>query len=101
MTVSLFDNPNGTDEAPYLRWLSEHPGGLVVNLRRRPDPAYAVLHRATCWTITRPTLRTEGGPFTSRAYIKACATDEAALRASIMARQGAGFSKRCAVCGPA
>ncbi len=100
MPAAVFDSPDRTSEAPYLRWLQTHPQGLVVNARRRPDPGYAVLHRATCWTITRPTSQTDGAPFTARSFIKACAATETDLLAWLRARQGSGFSKRCAICSP-
>jgi len=100
MPTRIFDNADGTSEAHYLHWLRVHPDGLVLNTRRRPDPGYAVLHRATCWTISRATQQTDGAPFTGRAYIKACATTEADLLAWASERQQGAFSKRCAVCTP-
>ena len=49
MTVILYED----DEVSYLEWISEHPDGHVVNMRRWLDPDYLVLHRATCFSINR------------------------------------------------
>ena len=100
MPARVFDSIDGTSETRYLDWLAAHPDGRVLNIRRQPDPTYAVLHRATCWTISRATQQTDGAPFTGRAYIKACATMEVDLLAWLDARQQGGFSKRCAICAP-
>ncbi|MDE2583354.1 MAG: hypothetical protein KGL52_17085 [Rhodospirillales bacterium] len=99
MAVVLFGEAGGADEHAYRDWLDAHADGRVVNLRREPDPAYAVLHRATCWTIGFATRREDTGPYTGRAYVKACAAEEHDLLAWVRWRQGAGFSKRCRHCG--
>lgn len=62
---------SGNDGA-YLEWLKANPNGFVVNARTRDDPSYLVLHRATCWTISRAGSK-PGGGFTERAYRKLCA----------------------------
>jgi Family of unknown function (DUF6308) len=35
------------DDASYLRWISDHPAGYVLNAERNPRAAYLKLHRAT------------------------------------------------------
>ncbi len=95
------------DEAGYREWLLANPHGYVLNLRRSPTRGYAVLHRADCRTIS--TSRVTPGGFTERGYIKAYATDAAALSEYALALDlgmvefsGSpdGFSKRCRLCGP-
>jgi len=45
------------DDSGYLKWLTAHPDGFVLNAARNPTPAYLVLHRASCDTINgTPTL---------------------------------------------
>lgn len=100
MLVSVFDDVRGGDEAAYLGWLQTHRDGLVVNTRRRCDPTYAVLHRASCPTIQSPAGRTSVAPFTGMAYVKACAATESDLDVWLLARQARGVTKRCALCAP-
>lgn len=40
------------DDPGYLRWLTTHPDGYVLNTERNPSPRYLVLHRASCRTIS-------------------------------------------------
>lgn len=96
---TVFDNSDRGGDGPYLRWLAAHPHGVVLQTRRRFDPAYAVLHRASCRTISTPTAGMHADPFTSRAYIKICADAEASLLRWLNAAGGSGFSKRCSICG--
>lgn len=60
----------------YLRWISEHPTGWVINTTRTPSQAYLKLHTATCTSISR--VR-EPGAYTERDYIKVCSTRRSAL----------------------
>lgn len=69
-----------SDDSVYLEWLTAHPKGFVINTRRRGDPEYIVLHRATCRTISRPTGEAPPGGFTERSYIKICAGSVEELR---------------------
>ena len=55
-----------------------HPDGFVLNVRRRADPNYVVLHRATCGSISND--KQAPGAFTGRSYRKICATNVAELR---------------------
>jgi hypothetical protein len=57
------------DDPGYLAWLSAHPTSFVLNTYRTPTPAYLVLHRATCHTISE--LPMNGSTWT-REYRKIC-----------------------------
>ena len=98
MPVADFECADGSDEAPYLCWLGEHPGGILVNTRRRPDPTYAVLHRSTCITIRRATGGTAAAPFAGHGYIKVCADPESELLAWARRLGDNGFSWHCTLC---
>ena len=48
------------DDKGYVAWLAGHPDGFVLNCERPPRPAYLMLHRATCWTISgAPSARSQ------------------------------------------
>jgi len=51
------------DDAGYLIWVSQHPGGFVIDTYTRPSRAYLKLHQATCPSISRlqPGARTFTG----------------------------------------
>lgn len=36
------------DDRAYLKWLSQHPSGFVLNTQKSKIPNYMVLHRAWC-----------------------------------------------------
>lgn len=98
-SVNLFED----DDAGHLWWIAEHPDGYVVNIRRRLDPGYVVLHRANCFSIERyPTMRENPGGFTERAYRKLCAMTISEIEADLARRWGARepFSKICSLCAP-
>lgn len=59
------------DDAGYLDWLGRHPDGFVINTVRDPSPSYLVLHRSSCWTISR--LQPQATTFTGE-YTKICGT---------------------------
>ena len=80
------------DDAGYLGWLAEHPGGFVLNTTRTPSAAYLMLHRATCWTITR--LQPRATTFTG-VYSKLCGS-RAELESE--ARRLGGSAKFCGLC---
>jgi hypothetical protein len=46
--IEFMDNDHG-----YVAWLADHPHGFVLNCERPPRSTYLILHRATCWTISR------------------------------------------------
>jgi hypothetical protein len=57
-------------DAGYLGWLSQHPGGFVINTYAKPSAAYLKLHRASCSTISR--LQPRARTFTDGEYSKLC-----------------------------
>jgi hypothetical protein len=75
----------------YLEWLAEHPLGYVLNIGRSGRGA-AVLHRASCWTITTR------APFTGP-YMKVCAMSGDDLDRWTLQRTGR-ISRRCQTCQP-
>jgi hypothetical protein len=87
------------DDEGYLDWVSAHPEGFVLNVRRVPDPSYVVLHRASCGSISGKQAR---GAFTERKYRKVCADSVAALSIAAQreGRTDGSFSKRCGHCRP-
>ncbi|QDV36919.1 hypothetical protein [Tautonia plasticadhaerens] len=83
------------DDEGYLRWLGEHPHGLVVNSHRAPTSSYLILHRASCEHINIP----ERTNWTTTGYIKTCSTDLAAL-AEWGGRATGGALIPCGACKP-
>ena len=79
-------------EDAYLSWLERNPAGYVVNTRRRPDPSYAVLHRASCAAIS-----TAHGNYTTTSYVKVCAPTVRALENWARTKLG-GALTRCSRC---
>src|SRR4051795_2077737 len=94
----LFTGTLGAGDTEYLAWLRDSLSGWVVNSRRRPNPSYLVLHRATCRSITRPTRAMHPEPFTGNMYIKACSMDLDELRHWVRRQGAADFSHRCSRC---
>jgi len=94
-SFQVFDS----EDAPYLAWLAIHPDGLVVNTRRRVDPTYAVLHRASCYLIKEPPRAVKADPLTSHGYVKICGIGMEAVMAGLRAHGLTGISKRCGRCG--
>jgi hypothetical protein len=87
------------DDTGYLQWLAEHSNGYVLNVRRkRPSHDYAILHSATCATISSP--KQKHGAFTERAYRKICAETLGELRIAVRAegRFDGSFTKECSIC---
>lgn len=89
-----------SDDFSYLIWLQNHSSGFVLNLRRRRDPNYVVLHRANCRTICRRPQA--AGAYTERDYRKVAAQHLDALREAARAegRTDGSFSKTCTRCDP-
>lgn len=83
------------DDVAYFQWLEQHPAGLVVNVRRAPDPQYVVLHRASCGTVCSPKIR-DGG-CTARGYRKiGCLSwDDAVAAARREGLADGSFSELC------
>jgi hypothetical protein len=86
------------DDRGYLIWLAENPEGYVINVRRSPDPAYVVLHRASCWTISTKRV---ASAYTGRGYRKLCALGSELRAAAVReGRPDGTFSKVCRLCQP-
>lgn len=87
------------DDAAYLAWLAGHPTGFVLNVRRKPDSTYVVLHRASCGTIA---MARRSGAYTGGSYRKICSDQLAELRQAAVAegRLDGSFSARCGHCDP-
>lgn len=81
------------DDAGYLRWLTQHPSGFVINTYTRPSAAYLKLHHASCTTISR--LQQGARSFTHGAYSKLCG-GRAQLEQH--ARQIGGTAQPCPLC---
>lgn len=88
------------DDWSYFEWLRDHPTSYVLNVRRRPDPNYVVLHRTSCPSISNRNV--EAGAYTERDYAKYCARTIETLRhgARSEGRRDGSFSKRCGMCKP-
>jgi hypothetical protein len=87
------------DDAGYLGWLREHPDGFVVNVERNARPAYVILHRASCRTISADR---DDGAYTERGYRKVVTDnlDELRAFARSIGRTDGSFSKACGRCNP-
>ena len=87
------------DDAGYLRWIASHPDGFVLNIERGERHGYAVLHRATCSSISRDR---DDGAYTKRGYCKVVSDNLHALRAyaKSIGRADGSFSKQCGLCQP-
>jgi Family of unknown function (DUF6308) len=74
-------------ESKYLAWITRHPKGWVVNCTRSPSPAYLLLHRADCWTVS---VRGAGN-YTTREYIKVCSVHRSTLDSWAVNSVGGGL----------
>ena len=63
------------DDDGYLKWISDHRDGFVLNALRVPRASYLMLHRASCRDISTPTRSN----WTTTQYLKCCAHDSEAL----------------------
>lgn len=89
MACMLFDG----DDSRYLQWLHENSDGYVINMRRRFDPGYVVLHRAACSSIRRyPRMDKYPGGFTERAYLKLCGSSIAELESYLVTVADGSYS---------
>lgn len=86
------------DDDGYLAWIANHPDGYVINIVRGHTPAGARMHRASCWTVSRPGLR--GASWTEGHYVKICA-DQLADLEHWAATVGPGPIETCGTCSPA
>ena len=84
------------DDGPYLNWIAANSDGFVLNIQRGFNPSDARVHRAVCWTISRPGQRPGAlvGP-----YVKVCASDLEELDRWVAGR-GLRPIRRCGTCHP-
>ncbi|MEZ4757502.1 MAG: hypothetical protein R2817_11805 [Flavobacteriales bacterium] len=87
-------------DAPYLKWLADHPRGYVVNTRRIAEQGDMVVHRANCAHIR--TLRNARGAegFTTGSWVKYCSDDLSSLLRETLAsrRTPQSIIRRCKAC---
>jgi hypothetical protein len=81
------------DDDGYLAWVAAHPIGFVINTERTPRPAYIVLHRATCRSISGDPAR---GHRWTHDYIKVCG-DRGELEEFAIVEVG-GAAQGCGLC---
>lgn len=88
------------DDKAYREWVSSNSRGFVLNVRRRLDPDYVVLHRASCYSISSE--HQAPGAYTYGSYRKWCDNTIDGLRqaAKLEGRSDGSFSKRCGSCKP-
>lgn len=87
------------DDAAYLQWLRDHPGGYVLNTNHSLSPRLTVVHRASCATINdSSTTGHQSGGFTERGYIKVYADDVELLRDWIAGKRDGGTTRVCKKC---
>ena len=58
------------DDGSYLSWVTAHPDGFVINIRRSYNKTDARVHRAACPTISGQKV---GGKAWTDQYVKVCA----------------------------
>lgn len=90
--VFWFAQDRDTD---HIACIADHPDDYVVNTHLLPDPLYLVLHRASCWTLSR-TL--PAGQSWMRRYGKACSNEAADLH-RWAEREVRGPLRSCGLCG--
>jgi hypothetical protein len=84
------------DDRAYFEWLSAHPSGFVLSIRKAKGP---MLHTAECPHIDR---HNNPGALTERGTRKICAETKASLRAWTRSNGlGSGiWLARCPSCSP-
>ena len=86
------------EDAAYQQWIDTHQDGFVVNCYRNLNPAYLMLHRARCGTISGQPAR--GNTWTTGEFVKVCSVDVEALERWAR-REANGTLKPCGLCRPA
>lgn len=85
-------------EQRYVAWLEANATGFVVNCARpNPKPNYLVLHRTTCWSISKDPRG--DGRWTGRGYQKVCSDDRPSLERWAI-REVGGELRPCGLCMP-
>lgn len=97
-TPQVFDS----GDAPFLKWMKDHPDGYVLNTERRATSTDTFLHRSGCHHLTG--LVSGQGPdgYTQRDYIKVCSEDASLLLAWCLRERtkSKGFGRYCKTCNP-
>jgi len=88
-------------EQSYLRWLSDHPSGYVLNTYKKFRPQYARLHSASCVIMRLYMRHMVPDAFTCSEFKKVCSGSRADLELWATAR---GYSapqvcRRCLAAG--
>jgi hypothetical protein len=83
------------DDVGYVRWILHNPDKFVLNTARKPTSHYAVLHRATCATISGDPA--QGRRWTAD-YAKFCG-DHQELD-TFVRRELGGAPHPCGLCHP-
>ena len=99
MTASLFDD----DDQSYIQWLLDNPEAYVINMRRRFDPNYVILHRSNCLSVNRyPGMDSSPGGFTERSYRKVCGASITQLVSFLEGFEDGSYaiSSACSKCEP-
>lgn len=94
--IELFTNKNDNDA--YLHWINDNPDGFVLNTEKRPRSVYLMLHKVSCYTISK--LQPQAVSWTER-YNKICSNDKNEIEK--WARQNVpGFQglRYCEICEP-
>ena len=86
MSGTTFDASNRAGDAPYLQWLHDHRARRVLNTRRRHDPTYMVVHKATCRCRTWPERRVPSPCPPSNFVLRIVVEEDAKLVRTLNAR---------------
>ena len=88
------------NESGYQAWLKSDHNGYVLNMHKRRNPEYAVLHRAHCKSISNFSDLARKGAYTERGYIKICSSKLVNLSKWLKShgRPDGSFSKICSKC---
>lgn len=84
------------DDEGYLRWISAHPAGLVINCYATPSTDYLILHRASCSSIS---VRQVDKEHWTHDYIKVCSEDRGETLVWCYSEAG-GAPASCQLCDP-
>ena len=100
--LHVFDNSlprGGNNDQAYLKYLALHPTHCVLNAHRQPKNGYLVLHRATCYSVSRIAGKGKAGGFTERTFLKVVSEQEAEIKNWLKGQGLPGeFSSVCGIC---
>lgn len=84
------------DDEGYLKWISGHPYGFVLNAGRSPTAAYVMLHRTSCGHIQG---RPSNGVSWTTDLLKACSESRVEIERWVRTMTG-GTPSPCGHCHP-